>query len=72
MSSVYSGANNVTLIQSDGIVLLVQFFYFSRYVPENIEEKEHVINSVSNVNSKGDEIHHLIKDCMILVLLYPL
>lgn len=54
---------------------LQQFVDFGRYVPESMEEKEHVINRVSNVNNRGDEIHHLVKDfknCIILVLLYPL
>lgn len=62
MSSAYSGTNGVILIQSDGMIPLQQFVYFSRYVPESIKEKEHVINSVTNVNNRGDEIHHLVKD----------
>ena len=75
MSSAYSCTNRVTLIQSDGMIPLQQFADFSRYVPECMNEKERAINSVTNINNKSDEIIHLVNDfknCIILVLLYPL
>lgn len=65
MSSAYSGTNGVTLIQSDGIISLQQFVDFSSYVPEAIKEKEHVINSVTNVNSGSYEIHNLVKERLL-------